>query len=232
MRLLAIDTSTMLGGVALLHDETLIAETRLNVKVTHSERLLVEIDHILKQADLRIDDIDFLALAIGPGSFTGLRVGLSTIKGLAFATGKKIIAVSTLEAFAWNIPYSRYQVCPLLDARKREVYAAIFRWVGDDFIKELEEQPIKIDNLLSHIFDPTIFLGDGAILYKFNIKSKLNNKAIFPPSQFMVPSPANVAYLAMKKAKAGHFEDIITLTPLYLRKSEAEIKSEANSTTI
>ncbi|MCX7913432.1 MAG: tRNA (adenosine(37)-N6)-threonylcarbamoyltransferase complex dimerization subunit type 1 TsaB [Thermodesulfovibrionales bacterium] len=230
MKILAIDTSTMLGGVALLNGETLLAESRLNVKVTHSERLLGEIDHILKQAALKIEDVDIFGVATGPGSFTGLRVGLSVIKGLAFATGKKIVAVPTLEAFAWNIPYSRYQVCPLLDARKKEVYAAIFRWAEDNFIKELEEQPLKIEKLLDKIQEPTIFLGDGAIIYKVNIQDRLQKRAIFPPLQFMVPSPSNVAYLAMKRAQKGYFEDIIKITPLYLRKSEAEIKSESVST--
>lgn len=224
MKLLAIDTSTMLGGAALLDDESLLAESRLNVRVTHSERLLVEIDHILSRAGLTIQDVDVFAAAIGPGSFTGLRVGLSTIKGLVFATGKKIVSVPTLEAFAWNLPYSIYQICPLLDARKREVYAAIFRWTGDNFIRELNEQPMKIDSLLEKISEPTIFLGEGALIYRENIINKLAKKAIFAPPQLMVPSPANVAYLGMKKALRGDFEDIVKAVPMYLRKSEAEMK--------
>lgn len=224
MKLLAIDTSTMLGGVALIDDEVLIAESRLNIKITHSERLLSEIDHILNRTDLKINDIDFFALAIGPGSFTGLRVGLSTLKGLAFSTGKKIVTVPTLEAFAWNMPYSKYLVCPLLDARKREVYAAIFRWSGDNFIKELNEEAFKIDMLLDKINEPTIFLGEGALIYKKNIISKLGERAIFPPLQFMTPSASNVAYLGLKKARHGDVEDIIKVVPIYLRKSEAEIK--------
>lgn len=224
MKLLAIDTSTMLGGAALLDDESLLAESRLNVRVTHSERLLAEIDHILSRAGLTIQDIDVFAAAIGPGSFTGLRVGLSTIKGLVFATGKKIVSVPTLEAFAWNLPYSIYQVCPLLDARKREVYAAIFRWAGDNFIRELNEQPMKIDSLLEKISEPTIFIGEGVEIYKANIINKLAEKAIFPPPQFMVPSPSNVAYLGMKKARQGDFDDIVKAVPMYLRKSEAEMK--------
>lgn len=224
MKLLAIDTSTMLGGAAILDDEALLAESRLNVRVTHSERLLVEIDHIVNRAGLTINDIDVFAAAIGPGSFTGLRVGLSTIKGLVYSTGKKLVSVPTLEAFAWNLPYSMYQVCPLLDARKGEVYAAIFRWSGDNFIKELNEQPLKIDSLLERISEPAIFLGEGALIYRANIVNKLAEKAIFAPPQLMVPSPSNVAYLGMKKALNGDFEDIAKTVPMYLRKSEAEMK--------
>ncbi len=224
MKLLAIDTSTVLGGVALLDNELLIAETRLNVKATHSERLLSEIEHILKKSDLTINDIDVFALAIGPGSFTGLRIGLSTIKGFVFCTDKKFVVVPTLEAFAWNLPYCMHQVCPVLDARKKEVYAAIFRWSGDNFIKELDEQPLKIESLLERINIPTVFLGEGALIYKANIIDKLSEKAMFAPPHLMVPLPSNVAYLGMKKAHQGNFEDILKVVPIYLRKSEAEIK--------
>lgn len=224
MKLLAIETSTMVGGVAIMEDDTLIAESRINVKVTHSERIMGAIDHMLMQSGMKIDDIDVFAIAIGPGSFTGLRVGLSTVKGLVYATGKKLVSVPTLEAFAWNVPFSKYQVCPLLDARKKEVYAGIFRWNGNGFARGMNEQTIKIDKLLSLINEPTIFLGEGSIIYKDSIKAWLNDSAIFGNPQDMVPSPANVAYIGMIKAKKGDFEDPINLVPLYIRKSEAEIK--------
>lgn len=224
MKLLSIETSTMVGGVAIMEDDTLIAESRINVKVTHSERIMSAIDHILIQSGMKIDDIDVFTIAIGPGSFTGLRVGLSTVKGLVYATGKRLVSVATLEAFAWNVPFSKYQVCPLLDARKKEVYAGIFRWNGNGFTRVMNEQTIKIDKLLPLINEPTIFLGEGSIIYKDSIKAWLNDSAIFGNPQDMVPSPANVAYIGMIKAKNGEFEDPIKLVPLYIRKSEAEIK--------
>ncbi len=116
MKILAIETSTMLGGVAILDEyEGLIAEARLNVKSTHSERLMTAINHTLAQSDLRLSDIDAFAVAIGPGSFTGLRIALSTAKGLVYATGKPFVTVPTLEAFAWNFPFTRYPVCLMLD---------------------------------------------------------------------------------------------------------------------
>lgn len=120
MKVLAIETSTILGGIAVIDNVSgLFSEVRLNVKSTHSERLMTEIDHILKQSGIEITDIDVFAIAIGPGSFTGLRIGLSTIKGFSFATGKPIVAVPTLEALAWNLPYCPYPVCTMLDARKK-----------------------------------------------------------------------------------------------------------------
>lgn len=224
MKLLAIDTSTMMGGVAILDNDVLLAESRLNVIVTHSERLLTEINHLLLRTGINISEIDIFAVAIGPGSFTGLRVGLSTVKGLIYPTQKKLVSVPTLEAFAWNLPYSSYQVCPVLDARKKEVYAAIFSWSDGNFTRIVNEQTFKIDNLLERINMPTIFLGEGALIYKENILKKLHGKAFFAPPHLMAPSPSSVGYLGMKKALQGSFDDIAKAVPLYLRRSEAELK--------
>jgi len=225
MKLLAIETSTMLGGAAILEDDRLIAESRINVKITHSERLMGEIDRLLICSGLKIEDIDVFGISIGPGSFTGLRVGLSAVKGLAYAASKKIVSVPTLEAFAWNVPFSKYQVCPMLDARKKEVYAGIFRWHEDRFVRVMEERAIKIEDLCSSINEPTIFLGEGATLYKETIEAWLNDLSIFGRPQIMVPLPSNAAYLGMIKAKNGEFDDPIKLTPLYLRRSETEAKA-------
>jgi tRNA threonylcarbamoyladenosine biosynthesis protein TsaB len=214
----------MFGGVALLNDDILIAESRLNVMVTHSERLLTEINHTLTKAGLQINDIDVFAVAIGPGSFTGLRVGLSTVKGLIYPAKKQLVLVPTLEAFAWNLPFSPYQVCPILDARKKEVYSALFKWSGDKFIKTLNEQTFKIETLLEKITEPTIFLGEGSLLYKDKIMSKLSDNAFFAPQNLMAPLPSNFAYLGRLKALQGNFDDPIKATPLYLRRSEAELK--------
>jgi len=226
MRLLAIDTSTMLGGVAIMDNDTLVAEARINVKVTHSERLMPEIDHVLAQSGLEISDIDVFAFAVGPGSFTGLRVGLSTVKGLVYATGKKLVAVPTLEAFAWNIPFSKYPVCPLLDARKKEVYAGLFKWTDNGFVRVINEQVVEIGRLLSEINGPAFFLGEGSLIYRERIEDALNDRALFAPPQAMVPSPSNVAYLGMRIAERGEFSDPAGLVPLYLRRSEAEVKLE------
>ncbi|MEW6116518.1 MAG: tRNA (adenosine(37)-N6)-threonylcarbamoyltransferase complex dimerization subunit type 1 TsaB [Nitrospirota bacterium] len=226
MRLLAIETATMLGGIALIDDDTLIAESRMNVRVTHSERIMTEIDHVLKGARLSLHDMDAFALSIGPGSFTGLRVGLSTIKGLAYATGKGVVAVPTLEALAWNVPFTRHPVCPLLDARKKEVYTGLFKWTGHGFSRLMPEQAMKLETLLAGIDEPAVFLGEGAMLYRNSIQKTLGERALFAPPGAMVPSPAAVAHLGMITARNGEYEDPVTLTPLYLRKSEAELKQK------
>jgi tRNA threonylcarbamoyladenosine biosynthesis protein TsaB len=236
MKVLAIETSTMLGGVAIMDDSSgLIAEVRLNVKSTHSERLMTEIDHVLKRAGLKISDIDVFAVAIGPGSFTGLRIGLSTVKGFSYATGKPIVSVPTLEALAWNFPYCTYPVCTMLDARKKEIYVALFKWDGKGFLRLIDEMSIKVQMLLEkirkerRIFSEqrVVFAGEGANLYRNTIIDVMGEKAIFAPPEKMIPSPANVASIGIKKAIKGEVSEPVGLIPFYIRRSEAEIKSNA-----
>lgn len=250
MKILAIETSTMLGGIAIMDDLSgLIAEVRFNVKSTHSERLMTAIDYVLKQAGLTVSDIDVFAVAIGPGSFTGLRIGLSTVKGFSYSTGKPIVSVPTLESLAWNFPYCRPPVCTMLDARKKEVYAALFKWDKEDFIRLMDEVSIKVDSLLEKIKgilitsnkmpifgkdeaggfsdDKIVFTGEGAILYRDKIVEVIGEKAIFASFGKMVPSPANVAHLGIKMARKEEFSEPVSLIPFYKRRSEAEIKGDA-----
>jgi tRNA threonylcarbamoyladenosine biosynthesis protein TsaB len=232
MKILAIETSTMLGGIAIMDDLSgLIAEVRLNVKSTHSERLMTEIAHVLKQAELKVSDIDVFAIAIGPGSFTGLRIGLSTVKGFSYATGKPIVSVPTLEALAWNYPYCSYPVCTLLDARKKEVYAALFKWGDGGVTRLIDEVSIRINRVLEDIKlssdKKIVFTGEGAILYKDKIIEVMGNKAIFASPEKIVPSPANVASIGIKKAIKGEFSEPVSLVPFYIRRSEAELKRDA-----
>lgn len=229
MKILAIETATMLGGIALIDDLSgLFAEIRFNVKATHSERLMIELDHILKQTSLNIDDIDVFAISIGPGSFTGLRIGLSSVKGFSFATGKPIVSVPTLEAFAWNFPYCQFPVCPMIDARKNEVYTALFMWNKTEFHRVISEISIKVEELMEKINtfsnEKIIFAGDGSLIYRDKIIKAMGSRAIFAPPDKMIPSPSNVASLGIKKALQGEFADPIRLVPFYLRRSEAEIK--------
>jgi len=215
----------MLGGVAIVDEETgLVAETRLNVKTTHSERLMTVIDHVLEQSEMGLDNIDAFAVAIGPGSFTGLRIGLSTAKGLSYATGKPIVAVPTLEAFAYNFSYCSYPVCLMLDARKGEVYAAVFKWEEGAFRRVVEDTSIKAEDLLRKFDQVVLFAGEGAALYKSVITEVMKERAVFASPEKMVPSPSNVAVLGLSKAARGEFTDALAAVPRYIRKSEAEVK--------
>jgi tRNA threonylcarbamoyladenosine biosynthesis protein TsaB len=247
MKILAIETSTMLGGIAITDTLSgLIVEVRLNVKSTHSERLMTEIDHALRQAGLKVSDIDVFAVSTGPGSFTGLRIGLSTVKGFSYITGKPIVSVPTLHALAWNFPYCRYPVCTMLDARKKEVYAALFRWDNEDFIRVIDEMSIKVDRLLGRINENNpplppfskggeggfsdekiVFTGEGSLIYRDKIIEVMGDKAIFATAEKMVPSPANVASIGIRKAMKREFSEPVSLVPFYIRRSEAEIKRDA-----
>lgn len=230
MKILAIETSTMLGGVAVAGDaEGLIAETRLNVKTTHSERLMTAVDYSLKQSGLQIGDIDVFAVATGPGSFTGLRIGLSAVKGLCFSTGKPLVPVPTLEAFAWNFPFSAVPVCLMLDARRGEVYTAVFSWEGHALRKLVPETSTNPEAILCILEGDILFAGEGAHIYKDTILQRMEGRAAFAPPDKMVPSPANVAILGLEKAMKGEFVDAEAAVPFYIRKSEAEVKwSEEN----
>lgn len=225
MKILSIETSTMLGGVAII-DETagLIAETRLNVKTTHSERLMTAVNNTLVQSELTLDDIDVFGVAIGPGSFTGLRIGLSTVKGLSYATGKPVVTVPTLEAFAWNFTYSTYPVCLMLDARRSEVYSSVYSWEDNGFRPIIECVSVKPEKLLEKLQGKVLFAGEGALLYRDNIISIMKDRAVFAALDKMVPSPANVAVLGLEKALRGDYTVISETVPVYIRKSEAEVK--------
>jgi tRNA threonylcarbamoyladenosine biosynthesis protein TsaB len=224
MNILAIETSTMLGGVAIADEQGLIAEIRLNVKTTHSERMMTAIDYALKQSDMTLDKIDTIAVASGPGSFTGLRIGLATAKGLCYAAGKPLVLVPTLEALAWNFPYCRYPVCVMLDARKGEVYAALFLWKGDTFVTLVPETSIRPEDLLRDGDSPVVLAGEGAIRYRDRILSAIGERALAAPSHKMVPSPANIALLGVHRARRSEYSDPATAEPLYVRKAEAEVK--------
>lgn len=221
MKILAIETSTMLGGIAIVDDNGLISEIRLNVSVEHSERLMPEIEHLLKSSGLTINDVDAFAISSGPGSFTGLRVGMATVKGLSFASGKPVISVPTLEAMAWNFPYSGYPVCPVLDARRNQVFMALYRWKERDFITLKEPSVVgreEFVGLIRSIVDneSVILTGNGYHFYAGI------DQFLIPPGHQLVPSPANVGFLGLRLAKEQKFSDPLKLTPFYLRRSQAE----------
>jgi tRNA threonylcarbamoyladenosine biosynthesis protein TsaB len=225
MKALALETATLAGSIAIVDDiEGLIGEVKVSVKIAHAERLMPSIEWLLKASGISIKEIDVFAVSIGPGSFTGLRIGLSTVKGFAFATGKPVVPVHTLDAFARTMPFCSHPVCPMLDARKNEVYAALYRWDNDCCVKIMPESSIKPEDLLKDVNGPVVFMGEGARIYKNVISDLLKAKAIFAPLSHMFPSASTVAEIAIENIKQGVTVDPVSLTPLYIRKSEAELK--------
>ncbi|MBI5057955.1 MAG: tRNA (adenosine(37)-N6)-threonylcarbamoyltransferase complex dimerization subunit type 1 TsaB [Nitrospirae bacterium] len=225
MKILAIETATVAGSIAILDDNTgLIAEIRVDVKVVHAERLMPSIQWLMNAAGISINEIDAFAVSIGPGSFTGLRIGLSTAKGFAYATGKPLVPVPTLDAFARTLPFCSYTICPMLDARRNEVYAGLYRWDGGACGKVLPETAISPAELLQKINGPTVFMGEGVKIYKGLILDTVKEFAVFAPPSRMSPSASTVAEIAVEKLKEGITADTVSLAPFYIRKSEAELR--------
>lgn len=217
MRLLAVETSTLAGGVAVLDGDRVLGEYVLDVRATHSERLMPAIDRLLADAGLGPGDLEGLAVAVGPGSFTGLRIGLSAVKGLALALGVPVAAVPTLDAMAAALPFAALPVCPVLDARKGEVYTSLYRWDGVAMRREWDYLAIPPHTLADRLQEPAILLGDGARL----VETPLARLA--PPPR-RLPSPATVGWLGLQRLRAGEAVAAADLVPIYLRPSEAELK--------
>jgi tRNA threonylcarbamoyladenosine biosynthesis protein TsaB len=227
---LAVETSTLTGAVALLQADRAVAESRVSVAVTHGERLMAAIDGVLRSARCELGDVDAFAVALGPGSFTGLRIGVSTVKGLAFATGKPVVGVPTLDALAWTLPFCAYPVCPILDAKKDEVYAALYRTLEGRL--ELLEAPRAVaprtlaEELRATTEGPIVFLGDGVAPFAAILGEILGTRARLTPAGLRLPSAVTVGELGGALLARGEVSDPAALVPLYLRPSEAELARE------
>ena len=225
MRILSIDTSTDCGSIAILEDETLRALLSLNIKKTHSQRLLPCMDFLLSECGLKVNDMDAFAVARGPGSFTGVRIALACAKGLAFASGKPLVGVSTLEALARQSAEPDILLCPILDARRGEIFGAAYReeHIGGRLCEVLPGRAEPLDKFLENISEPALFSGDGAIKFADAIKKKLGGNAHFAPPGRNLPSAVTVALLGRERLLRGESDDVETLVPIYLRQHDARL---------
>lgn len=223
MLLLSMDTTSFAGSVALLRGKKLIAEVNSDSFITHSERLLPSVDLMLKTKGLQIKDIEGYALAVGPGSFTGIRIGISTIKSMAFVTQKKVAPVSNLKALALKLksPYIQL-LCPVIDAKKGEIYAALYESEGPGLKEIIPQGCTTPDFFLSQLPSHRLihFIGSGCQTYKKTIFKYLKDKARFSPrSLFTANEVGLIGDEIFSKKKEVDFREI---KPLYLRKSQAE----------
>ena len=223
MLILAVDTSTYAGSVALLQERKLMAEINLASPQTHSERLLVSIDLLLKSSDLTLEDIDGFALAVGPGSFTGIRIGMSTVKSFAFAKGKPVAPVSNLAALALKIrqPPARL-LCPVMDAKKQEIYGALFEKDSGGMQEVVPQGVYSPDRFFSQLPVHRIitFIGSGVPVYKQKIMQYFKDKARLSPRSLFVAH--EVGLLGYEILKAGKGLDSFQVEPQYIRRSQAE----------
>lgn len=219
MNILAIDTSSQNATVALMCDERLIGEYTINNKKTHSQIIMPLISDMMSKSGIDICDVDVFAAGIGPGSFTGLRIGIATAKALAQANNKKVIGVSSLAALWASVEYSDMTICPIIDARRNDVYNAVYK----NGVCVKEDRAINIEELLDELgTSQTVFLGDGVNVFETLIKEKMGENAFFVPQGICLVKASNVAKLALERANNNDFDDIYTLSPVYLRTSQAE----------
>jgi len=226
MYILAFDTTTKLGSLAITYKDQLISSYTLRSDLSHSKRLLPLIEYALQQSSLTLKEITGFGVTIGPGSFTGIRIGMSVAKGLSYATGKPLVGITTLEAMAAGLPFGAYLICPVIDAKKGEVYAGFFRHQGEGLRRVLPEIVSTPEGVCQYIDEPTIFLGDGTFLYREIFRKRLPGKAFFVSEGQSGSIAACVAHLTYDRIRTGKTMDPNLIRPYYIRRSEAELKQD------
>jgi len=221
VKILALDSTAKVASVALCEDAELLGEVTLNNGNTHSQTLLPMVEFLLDKFDLSPTDIDLFAVAAGPGSFTGVRIGAATVKGLAFGQKKPCAGVSTLEALAYNLCDHEGLICPVMNARRQQVYTALFRAKDGQIERLMPDSAIAItelDERLSKYDEPVRLCGDG-----YDVTLPLLTHPVIPTSErYRHQSAYSVAQVARRMHKADELCTDVTLSPIYLRLSQAE----------
>lgn len=229
MKVLGVDSSGMVASVAIVEDDVLIAEYSVNYKKTHSETLLPMIDEIVSMTETELSDIDAIAVAAGPGSFTGLRIGSATVKGLGLALDKPVASVPTCEGLAYRLWGTDKLVCPIIDARRNQVFTGIYEFVDGELQVFCDQQALDICELIDKLAAcnrEVIFLGDGVPVHKETISKNAKFKHSFAPASCNRQSAAAIATLGVIYANKGMLTTASEHCPVYLRKSQAERERE------
>ena len=225
MRILALDSSGLVATVAIVEDEQTLAEYTVNYKKTHSQTLLPMLDEVAKMIELDLETIDAIAVAGGPGSFTGLRIGSATAKGLGLALNKPLIHIPTVDGLAYNLYGNTGLICPIMDARRNQIYTGLYRFEGEEFQVVEEQMAISVQELvekLNQYGQKVIFLGDGVPVYREQLVQGLEVEYHFAPAHLNRQRAAAVATLAIKYYQEGKMETAKEHRPDYLRLSQAE----------
>lgn len=225
MKILGLDSSGLVASVAIVEDDNLLGEYTVNYKKTHSQTLLPMLDEIAKMIELDLNSIDAIAIAGGPGSFTGLRIGSATAKGLGLALKKPIVNVPTVDGIAYNLVGHRDMVCPLMDARRNQTYTGLYRFDGDKMEVVLEQCAVGIDEIVAKINtigQAVVFLGDGVPVFRDYLKENCKVPYLFAPAHMNKQRAGAVAVLGMQYFKEGRIETAEEHKPEYLRLSQAE----------
>jgi len=230
LNILSIDTSCNACTAAVAAGDKLVAQAVVNNKKTHSEKLMPMIENMLNAAEFSLSDIDLIAVANGPGSFTGVRIGVATAQGLAHSLGIPCVGISTLEALAGNMFGFDGIICPILNARREQVYTAQFRWENGELVRVEQDSNEPLAELLERLElenDSIIFLGDGIFEFRAEIEGNLGEQAIFAPPQLNMNLAGSVAYRAQEYIRRNGDMSIDNIVlPNYLRLSQAERELE------
>lgn len=225
MKILAIDSSGLVATVAILEEDNMLAEYTINYKKNHSQTLLPMLDEIVKQLDFDLETIDAIAVAAGPGSFTGLRIGSATAKGLGLALQKPIIPIPTVDGIAYNMCGVSQIVCPLMDARRNQVYTGIYEFKENTLLTIQPQEAVAIEEVveqINHLGRPVIFLGDGVPVQKDTIAELVKVPYSFAPAHMARQRAGALGALAFQYYAQGRVEDAREHKPDYLRLSQAE----------
>ncbi len=229
MKILGMDSSGMVASIAVVDNDILVAEYTVNHKKTHSQTLLPMLDEVVKMTELDMDSIDAIAVAAGPGSFTGLRIGAATVKALGLALDKPVVSVPTCHGLAYNMWGTDKVVCPILDARRSQVYTGVYRFLEGELNVIRDQDAMGIDELVNYLNElgqEVIFVGDGIPVYSAYIQDNLKVSCSFAPAGFNRQRASSVATLGLKMYESGIYECADNHKPIYLRKSQAERERE------
>ena len=225
MKILAVDSSGLVASVAVVMDDNLLGEFTMNYKKTHSQTLLPMLDELADMIELDLNTLDAIAVAGGPGSFTGLRIGSATVKGLALALDKPVIQIPTVDALAYNLCGHRDLVCPFMDARRNQTYTGLYQFDGNQMQVIKEQCAVEISAIVAEINNigkPVVFLGDGVAVFRDYIAEHCKIGYTFAPAHLNKQRAGAVAALAEEYYKQGKIMDAAEHKPEYLRLSQAE----------
>ncbi|MCI0496105.1 tRNA (adenosine(37)-N6)-threonylcarbamoyltransferase complex dimerization subunit type 1 TsaB [candidate division KSB1 bacterium] len=222
MKILGIDTATDILAIAITDDKTLITECRSNIRRAHAEKLINAIDHVLIDASLKLSDIAVIAVGTGPGSFTGLRIGIAAVKGLAFAANIPVVSVSSLDALALQAGLYSHQICPLVKAQGDEAYTALYHAEQGKAIRKTDYQVIALDQLERFITQKTLIINVGMKNLSGFITEKLEHFIEIAPPANCLASGYFICLLGYEKFLNNEFEDIDKLEPFYLKDFKAK----------
>ncbi len=222
MKLLCIDTSTKSFSLAVSDDLKILAAQEVILKNVLSDSIVPSINAILKKAKVKLNGIDGFVIGLGPGSFTRLRVGLSTVKGLAFALQKPVVGISTLDVIALNVKERDRPIVVINDARRGLIYASIYEWKKDRLIKKMDDGLIELKKIMKKIPAQSIFIGDGVPLYQKELEKHIK-AARFMDEQFQYPQAKNMVPCAIERFKEKRTDDINKLVPIYLYPDDCQV---------